>query len=781
MKRFLWVIILVVACRIVASAETITVSGHVYLHDKTMPLAFAIVESSNPKQKTTTDSVGYYNIQTEANDSLVFSYLGCKSKQIAVTKNGVIDVYLENEATNLTDVEIVAKGRPFRLSPNGIDVNMNVVKHMGKPLSDVLPLLPYLSLDNNNIKMVGKNGVIVYLNHHQVYLKGEELISYLNAIGVENIKRIHIVTNPSAQYDASDNIGFLEIETSSKEGTGLQTRILARATAAHDLTYGTSINLLYSGKNFSIGNILLGSSANNFVENNYTNVFSRNTVSTNNKKRDKELVVTTLTTAYWTISPKNNLSATLQLPWYNRDKTHDITNDTKYYSEGHAGMDSVMTSKGVGRSKNYQLNGELNYLHKFNDSANYNITIGFISDYTNNYRGWTSVTNSSTNTITEDLHSAGNQKYNIYTARIDFNHMVKDWQLSEGYKFSYTHTNSYNEDNEMVSADHLTENSFGYRELNQALYVSAERSMKSVSVNLGLRIEFTRTKGLSYSLNTTNTEHYAKLFPTLGVEYAINDDNDLTFNYAGRIKRPEFHLLDPFRWYTSKYDYSEGNPFLKPSYIHDLSIGYTYKNAIFTKLYFTRTLNDFGYMVFLDADNIQNQVERAGNYLNITEAGFNAEYNFNIGTWLEAKLAGEVSYANYTSKVSTFRNITGWGGSLSMNTSFHINQKFIATVDAENSLPGYYNYRKTHNALIANIGLLYNDMKSGLVIQLKFEDLFKAANPKYSYYSNGVNQLFDNYYDTRCLQLTMIKKFGKTAKKNSCQFQSSNSEERDRL
>lgn len=155
-----------------------------------------------------------------------------------------------------------------------------------------------------------------------------------------------------------------------------------------------------------------------------------------------------------------------------------------------------------------------------------------------------------------------------------------------------------------------------------------------------MRAEYTQTKGISYSLGTTNRNHYWRLFPVVDVVYSINESNTLSLSYAGRIRRPSYWLLDPFRWYTSKYDYSEGNPFLKPAYIHDLSLSYMHGNALYAKLYFSKTDKDFGRMVFLDGKNIQNQVERAGNFLDIAEWGADLEYSPLLCSWLETKLSG---------------------------------------------------------------------------------------------------------------------------------------------
>ena len=155
-------------------------------------------------------------------------------------------------------------------------------------------------------------------------------------------------------------------------------------------------------------------------------------------------------------------------------------------------------------------------------------------------------------------------------------------------------------------------------------------------------------------------------------------------------------------------------------------------------MYFTRTNNDFGKMVILDSENIRNQIERAGNFLNISAFGANMEYNYQVGSWLESNLSGDLTYSRYASNQAAFKNAAGWGGVFSMNNTFYLSKKISSSLYVEDDVPGYYNYRKNKNSLLVNIGLAYSDKKRGLMVSLKAEDLFKNADPKYCYYSNGI-------------------------------------------
>jgi hypothetical protein len=762
-------------------AQNNIVRGHIYLQNSKEPLAYATVRNATSKAITYSDSLGYYEIKAQHADSLVYSYIGCLDQIFHVTNQSQHDVYLNDQALSLGEVEIRARKRPIQLLHNGLLVRMDAIKKDGKILSDILPQIPTLHLKNNTITMAGKDIVLVYLNHHQLYIKGSDLLEYLNSLGLDNIESIQVISNPPAKYEAEGNIGILKIITKRSVNPGWQTRLLGKISAAHDLSAGGSANIIYSNQKLTIGNIILGSHSNNFTHSRYSNYFENEVISTNNPRKNKITNVMMLTNFNYVFDHKNNLSATLQIPWYDKDKNHDIENITRYQSLNNTVTDSIMSSLGQGYSGNHQFNGEMNYAHSFNDHSDINVTAGYINNYIKNYRGWRSMTYNPLLTEDETYFSRGHQNYDIFTFKIDGKNQYKKIDFTEGYKFSYTNSTSFNENNETLSPNAIPQNTFGYRETSHALYLNSSFSYKALSVDLGLRGELTYTKGISYTYQQTHTNHYFRCFPSIDMRYVINDNNVINVNYSGRIKRPDYHLLDPFRWYSSKYDYSEGNPFLKPSNIHLASLTYMYKDLLFTRIYSSNTTNDFGKMVILDADHIQNQIERADNYLDIYQFGINSELNLQIGTAIESKLSNDITYTNYSSKAAQFKSIKGWGVNFTLDNTIAINKKLSASIYMEDNLPGYYNYRKFRNSFLLNIGLHYTNKKKDMTIRLQAEDILKSSTPKYSYYSNGINQIFDNYNDERQINLTVIKKLGNFFNKTKGRFETSNAEEKERL
>lgn len=775
----IFVFLLVMPCM----PQTFNVSGHVYLHDRQQPLFYSTITNLTGQHVAYSDEKGYFEIPAAINDTIVVSYIGCADKKVAVNSANVGDVFLEYDCTSLNEVDVVSRRRPLMMSAEGLSVNMSAVKKDGKLLTDVLRQLPTLKIQGTALSMAGKNGVIVYINNHRVNMQGGDLMAYLNSLGLDNIQKIDIISNPPAKYEAEGNVGILKIVTSKKINPGWQGRLLVKPQLAHYFTGGVSAKIIYSGKNFYIGNTVLGSYENNYVLSRYTNNFNGYLVSTDYPRQNRQKTVLTLTTFNVEINSKNALSGTLQLPWLSRGRKRDIANDTKYGMKSTFDVynDSVVSSKGTGREKNYLVSGELNYEHSFDENSEFNLTAGYINNYAGNYRKWKSVTSNSYVDDLNDYYSLGHYKYDIYTLKADFDRELDAWSFTGGYKLSYTRSSSENDKSSSLNAGYASNDRFGYRELVNALYVNGAAGFGAFTVNAGVRAEATATKCLSYSLDETDRNHYFKFFPSLNVKYAFDDDNTLSAELSRRIKRPDYRLLNPFRWYTSKYDYSVGDPFLKPAYIGNAALTYMHGYDFFVKIYCSKTSDDFGNMVILDRDNVQNQIEKAGNYLDISEYGLDAECSLQCGSWLETTLSGQLIYSSYNSNSSSFDNVKGWGCGLSADCRFYISRNLTATLSVEDDLPGYYDYRRRNNAFNFNCGISFMNKKKDFMVMVNAEDLFRTALPKYYYYSNGVRQDFNNYEDTQFVSITVVKKFGNIFNKVKNLFESSNSDEKSRL
>ena len=95
-----------------------------------------------------------------------------------------------------------------------------------------------------------------------------------------------------------------------------------------------------------------------------------------------------------------------------------------------------------------------------------------------------------------------------------------------------------------------------------------------------------------------------------------------------------------------------------------------------------------------------------------------------------------------------------------MYNTFLINKKFQVVCNFEENIPGLYDYRTMNNFFKLDVGFNYINDKKGFEARLFIGDIFKTANPEYSYKSGGIKQIYRNYNDTKMVRLVLSWRLG---------------------
>lgn len=149
----------------------------------------------------------------------------------------------------------------------------------------------------------------------------------------------------------------------------------------------------------------------------------------------------------------------------------------------------------------------------------------------------------------------------------------------------------YNMSSGISAINNFQTDYYSYKENIQSIYLSCSKKIsKKLELQIGIRGEWLQSNGYSHSSNKSYSNDYIKLFTTFYANYSLTDEQVFSVNYNKRINRPPYSLLNPFRYYSNAYNYSEGNPFLKPYFTDNFSLSYMYKNY-YASLYFNQ-IND---------------------------------------------------------------------------------------------------------------------------------------------------------------------------------------------
>lgn len=110
LKKELAACMLILFTVMTASAQEVAVTGTISSTEDGMALPMATVLIKGTSNSVSTDLDGNFSIRANANDVLVFSYIGFTSQEVKVGNQTVINVKLATAATQLDDVVVIGYG-----------------------------------------------------------------------------------------------------------------------------------------------------------------------------------------------------------------------------------------------------------------------------------------------------------------------------------------------------------------------------------------------------------------------------------------------------------------------------------------------------------------------------------------------------------------------------------------------------------------------------------------------------------------------------------------------
>ena len=359
-----------------------------------------------------------------------------------------------------------------------------------------------------------------------------------------------------------------------------------------------------------------------------------------------------------------------------------------------------------------------------------------------------------------DYNYLQHRKVDVVSSALDFILPFEKYKITAGAKVSFTNTrNGINYDTSdptLVQDDY-----FRYKEQIYALYADYSREYSErFSMQLGLRMEHTRTTGISEAKDTEDKHDYTRLFPTAYLLYSPTDGHALNFSFSNRISRPSQNMVNPFPFYQNKYTYACGREDLKPSYTYNAELGYTLKNNFNVSAYYSYSDDVFFQVVDLDAEtNVTSFLWE--NFMKTHAFGLNNSYTFRT-KWLQAYAQHGVSYRRTTSSaVTTSSEEKGWAYDASLRNTFFFNEKktLLATLSGSYSSRQYQGIYLMSPTYSVSAGMLYRLLDNKLNLSLNVNNLF-VSHSKLETMSNGLKIIADNQFSFTSFRIGVSYTFG---------------------
>jgi len=116
---------------------------------------------------------------------------------------------------------------------------------------------------------------------------------------------------------------------------------------------------------------------------------------------------------------------------------------------------------------------------------------------------------------------------------------------------------------------------FVYGQTVHAWYATYDPALtKQLSAIIGLRLEQAIISSNQVDLGLRGRNRYFRAYPTLHLQYALSDGQDVKLSYSHRVARPQPEDLNPYPVFSDPLNLRAGNPDLKPQETHSFEAGY---------------------------------------------------------------------------------------------------------------------------------------------------------------------------------------------------------------
>ena len=769
-------------------SQSATVTGTLE-EDSGIPVMFANValydtSSTILIKVETSDKDGYFKLSNikQGLYNLKVTYVGLSeiSTKVAISNNGELSLgtlVMGQGGIELAETVVTAQRVMVEVKPDRTVFNVDgTINSVGSDALELLRKAPGVTVDNNdNINVLGRFGVLLYVDGKKLPLVGDDLTNYLQSLPAEQIDKIDIISSPGAKYEAEGNAGIIDIRLKKAENIG------ANGTISGTFSQGKRNrgNLNISGNSRS-------SKINSFGAVGFNTGTRWSETDFFNLQNNISLDETEKSLSDW-----NGYNYRLGLDYF-LNKKHTIgfliggrSNDSDGSNisriaiapgSSPSSIDSILVANNTTTSQRDQNTYNLNYMFQSGDNTSLNIDL----DYGTYRKGRqlfqpNQYFNPSESAVLSEVINSFDtpSDIDISTFKIDFETEGFGGTIGLGSKLSKVVSDNTFIANDVINGttirDDQKSNKFKYDEKVYAGYLSYKRSLsESVKLSLGVRAEQTDATGDLKAFASNLSEppvllNYLSWFPNAGLTWQMNRTNVFNLGYSRRINRPDYNVLNPFRFQLSEISFRKGNPFLNPEIVNNVELGYTANYRYNFKLSYSVTTDQITRLIAPDKDDLRANFISYDNLADQTVIGFNASLPvdvtdiWNMYTNLSAAyIDNQADYGD-----GAIVDIQAFTYTIFQQNSIKLPGGYKAEVSGYFAGPGVwggvFEYGVTWSL---NLGLQKKFLDDQLNVKLSANDLFFQSGWSGQSIFDGLVSTGQGRYDSRRVSLSLSYNFG---------------------
>ncbi len=650
------------------------------------PIPYAtihIARKNNPEKAVkmlVTDTKGKFKEQLpgEGDYLITISSVGNRpvAKEFSTQKEtGIIDLgtlFTSEAVEELGGVTVTAKKPLVKAEVDKIsyDVESDPDSET-KTVLDMLRKVPLVTVDGeDNIKLNGKSNFKIHLNGRPSNMLSSNPGKTLKSMPASSVRKIAVITNPGAKYDAEGVGGIIDIITVG--GKGLEGYTLTLNAGGNTLGgWNAGANTI-----FKVGKVSVSGNYNYYKYRTKMPSLESSTEYFNNPVN--HLLRSSSTAKYNQPMHYGSVEASYEI-----DTLNLLTFTFDCY-KGHTKQDidkfaEMSDAEGHSNYKYDQFNKSKNNWGGTEASVNYQrtltkkeelLTVSYRYSHTpsggNSYQHYYN----KVNFIFPDIQTENDAATDEHTAQVDYvNPFSQMHTLEAGVKYIYRDNfsnsiyNQYNDTTGIWVPRNEGLSDFDHHQHIFSAYAAYTFKYKKLGLKLGSRLEHSRLNVELHSEEQPDFgKNYTDVVPTGNVSFQLSDSKTLKAAYNLRIARPGIWYLNPYRKINDPHFVQYGNTELKTEKYHNAELTFSSFTAalmVNATLYYSFSNNSILQYSFLGADDVMEYTY--GNIGKQQGAGLNIYANVNIGATTNIWLNGFVSYTSLTSK-KLDEKAEGWNG-----------------------------------------------------------------------------------------------------------------------
>lgn len=738
--------------------NNLTITGTVT--DKSnAPISYATVTIKEGEKVITgsiTDDSGNFEVKSLApkNYTIEIQFIGYKpyvSKADLTSGKGIAfnRITLADEATQLEGVEVVQERSTIeqKIDRKVINVGRDLTT-AGATASEIMNNIPSVNVDQDGkISLRGNQNVRVLIDGRPTSIDPAQL---LKQIPSSSIKKIELITNPSAKYNPEGMSGIINIVLHKNSNDGFNGSLNAGITFAKEPKFNNSLDLNYrTGKVNFFGNA--GKNFGKYLNDGFIERFDNNSQQILDIVNDNDSYLYKIGMDYY-INDNNTLS--FYTNQNGTDGTGNVNTDIRYLN----GDQPNVLQFGEYLTDNKSGAYNMAFKHKFKKEGH---TLDFEGNY-NDYKQ-TQHANFDTTTFDTPIESLIYSdkivdKRENTTLNLDYvNPLNEKSTLELGAEARLIRTtNDYNTQNPVSP---FTISHYDYDVDIYSAYATFGQKFEKFSYQIGARFESYKVKA---NLESNHVEpdqrlkkfddDYMTVYPSAYLTYNLDEKNMFQLSYSRRVDRPSLEQTKPIREFSTPLVTGLGNQELQPQFTNSVELNYTktFTKGSWTGGVYYRLINDeISRVLYSDetTDNRNDLIMSWANFDNNSAYGFELSANYKITKWWDVQPSIDYSNINQKGIVSVLRaGTTDEFDFINKEISAsafnaRINSNFKATKRLSFLLFGFYRggvdgiQNDSKEMYKMDMGGRYTMLDNKLSLSLRFNDVFNTMEYGFS----GVN------------------------------------------